>query len=249
MQAVMMFEIFINEALRIGDCKITGLTRKAAQLHGFETEEDMLNHSVWLSCHQDETYRKAGQWAWYCRHHGLPAPKEYATVMRGPDGAPIGQRRKLVQTLVGPHGRVQFLTAIEKVGQLPEAPVPDLTSTHTSMEDWQDFCGEFTIDALKKQYAAGCIVLPHSKTLTNILSVCAGLSTNIFDLTPDKAVDIAFSDLVSWTLSEHAQHPVLVKYTCGGEKGCGRQWQAWSPRETMRCPSCARYVAHAAALA
>lgn len=248
MQAVMMFEVYMNAPLRVGDCRITGLSDLAAEYHGFRDAHAMLDHSVWLSDHQGEDYRWEQQWHWFCRNHGINAPTEYATVFRAPGGEPIGQCRRVMANMVGPAGSRQVVVRIDKVGQLPSATLPDLDSKGVSIEQVAAFCGETTIAKLRTQYAAGAIQTRHGKTFTSILDRIEGLSTSIFGERPGRAIDVAFSDLVTWTVNEKATHQVFAKQSCLGPEGCGRVWWSHKPARTMRCPSCAAHVRYPAAL-
>lgn len=235
---VMLLENVYWPPLGIGTSKVTSLNDLAAEYHGFADAQAFLDSSPYLCDHQPPEYRRAGMLQWYMRNHGYPIGKQYATVMRHPDGAFAGHLRHLQETMVGWHGETAYLVTVEPVKELSPVAMPDLDLWGISPDAVDAYCGRYTVAQVREQFHMGRILLPHSETFTRIVEECERLSTDILGWQPGKGLDLALSPYVSWTLHAEAHTPVYLRQICDGPGGCGRKWD--SRTGSKKCPDCTR---------
>lgn len=243
--AYMICRPVFDRRLSLGDVQITHANDEAGEAHGVENARGLIG--AYLSQFQDERLREAGRRQHLIRCHHKPVEQQYATVMRAPDGEPIGHLRERID-LEGLHGESSYMVRIEVVRELDEGTMPDLDAYGLTEADYLATCGRYTYAQLLAFFRNGTLEHRCGKKVSTIVRKCSSIAKQYFHGTDDDGLLLALNrSLTNWTTNAETDTLQLAA-------ACTRcRWQWWrkaTEGDEWRCPlvGCQKRMAVADAL-
>ena len=226
----------LRPELQFGGVKILHYNDAAAELHGIAPGAFVGRYLCEL---QEPEFREVGRRQHALRQFGRRCREQYATVIRTPEGALIGQRRRLLQRWEDTAGVLCYAVTIERVTELDHATLPDLASHGLTEANYEYACGKFTYTDLhnifysksKRKYK-----LPFGRIFATIVRRLERVATDIYS-SPGDGLRLALGDQSTWSLAGDPKNPkIRLKASCSH---CGiTWWRSTLLARTWRCPVC-----------
>ena len=235
MPAFLLCELYYQPLLGVGDVRITHASldpkHDIAALFGVAHPTDLVNR--FLSDFQDFDWREYGRTRWALRQLGYAIPPDYCTMVRGPGGQMIGQRRELASTWVGEE-REAYLMRVEPIREVDHLPVLRYDDYGVDKAAAEAITGLRSVAQLRSQLATDKMSLPFGERFTTILSRCDRLVKQKRVKAPT-ALDAALHPKVGWSLDGKKAPVVTVHQTC---PRCAWQWHYGGVDTPNQCPRC-----------